>query len=120
GGYTCSYPGRERDREIQERAVSSKLAFMAMDFQHPTELDAVFYDHFKQAVAQTGFDLRRIDENPPAGSIDNRLRLEIRRARFAVVDLTYDNSGAYWEAGLAEGLGRPVFFTCKKGEPVHF
>src|SRR5438067_13588814 len=26
----------------------------------------------------------------------------------------------YWEAGLAEGLGRKVFFTGKKNEPVRF
>ena len=25
-----------------------------------------------------------------------------------------DNSGAYWEAGFAEGLGRPVIYTCEK------
>jgi hypothetical protein len=119
-GYTLSYRGWERYRELREKAVRSKIAFMAMDFQHAAELDAMFYEHFKPAVAQTGFDLRRIDENPLAGSIDNRLRLEIRRARFAVVDLTYDNSGAYWEAGFAEGLGRTVFYTCRKDEKVHF
>jgi len=33
-----------------------------------------------------------------------RMRLEIRRSRFAVVDLTHGNRGAYWEAGFAEGL----------------
>jgi hypothetical protein len=119
-GYTLSYKGWERYRELQQKAVNSKVAFMAMDFRHPEELDTIFYDHFKPAVAQAGFDLRRIDENPPAGSIDNRLRLEIRRSRFAVVDLTYNNPGAYWEAGLAEGVGRSVFFTCRKGEVIHF
>jgi hypothetical protein len=120
GAVSLTYQGWERYSELRRGAVDSHLAFMAMDFRHPEELDTIFYDHFKPAVASTGFDLQRIDEKPQAGSIDNRLRLEIRRARFAVVDLTYDNSGAYWEAGIAEGLGRPVFFTCRKGETVHF
>jgi hypothetical protein len=37
-------------------------------------------------------------------------------------DLTHDNRGAYWEAGFAEGAGRPVIYTCKKGHipAVHF
>jgi nucleoside 2-deoxyribosyltransferase len=31
-----------------------------------------------------------------------------------IADLTHDNNGAYWEAGFAEGLGRPVIYTCRK------
>jgi nucleoside 2-deoxyribosyltransferase len=30
-----------------------------------------------------------------------------------IADL-HDNNGAYWEAGFAEGLGRPVIYTCRK------
>jgi nucleoside 2-deoxyribosyltransferase len=89
---------------------------MAMPFGYP-DLDTVYREHFKPAVAQCGFDLRRIDEKPPAGSIDNRLRVEIRRSHFLVVDLTHHNRGAYWEAGFAEGLGKSVIFTC---EETHF
>ena len=38
----------------------------------------------------------------------------IRDAKFVIVDLTHDNHGAYWEAGYAEGLGKPVIYVCKK------
>ena len=31
-----------------------------------------------------------------------------------LVDLTHDNSGAYWEAGYAEGLGKPVIYICEQ------
>jgi hypothetical protein len=65
-------------------------------------------------VDRTGFDLRRIIDNPPAGLIDNRLRVEIRKSRFLVCELTSRNPGAYWEAGFAEGLGRPVVYTCER------
>ncbi len=33
-----------------------------------------------------------------------------------LVDLTHDNSGAYWEAGYAEGLGKPVVYICERGK----
>ena len=46
--------------------------------------------------------------------------VEIRRARFLLAELTGDNSGVYWEAGYATGLGRPVFYTCQKGVTPHF
>ena len=86
---------------------------MAMKFGDP-ELDAVFKDYFKLAVHQAGFNLQRLDDEPRAGLIDDRMRLEIRTSRFLIADLTHANAGAYWEAGYAEGLGRPVIYTCRK------
>ena len=51
-----------------------------------------------------------------AGIIDNIMRAEICDAAFVVIDLTHDNSGAYWEAGYAEGLGKPVIYICEKSK----
>ena len=111
--------GWDRYAELRTSAADSRLAFMAMEFDDPV-LDNLYLNFFKPAVAQAGFELRRVDEKPKAGSIDNRLRVEIRRSRFLVADLTNDNSGAYWEAGYAEGLGRRVFYTCLEDQRPHF
>jgi nucleoside 2-deoxyribosyltransferase len=35
---------------------------------------------------------------------------EIRRCRFLIADLSDGSAGAYWEAGFAEGLGKPVIY----------
>jgi len=95
---------------------------MAMQYGDPV-LDGIVNDHFRPGVAQTGFDLKRLDDVPKAGLIDDRLRVEIKSARFLVVDLTRANKGAYWEAGYAEGLGKPVIYTCDETrfrEDSHF
>ena len=42
------------------------------------------------------------------------MRVKIRDAKFVIADLTHDNNGAYWEAGYAEGLGKPVVYICEK------
>lgn len=99
--------------ELQRGKASGRNAFMAMKFGEP-ELDRIFADHFKPAAKATGFDLKRLDEGQPAGLIDDRLRVEIRQSRFLIADLTHNNNGAYWEAGYAEGLGKPVIYTCRK------
>lgn len=112
-GVTLTARGWERVEELLRSARDSKRCFMAMKFGN-AELDTVFRNHFKPAVKQTGFDLMRLDEQPEAGLIDDRLRLEIRRSRFMIADLSHANAGAYWEAGFAEGLGRPVIYTCRK------
>lgn len=104
--------GWERYDEIRRGNIDSKKAFMAMPFNNPI-LDKV-YKRFKLAITQTGFDLLRIDERPKAGLIDDRLRVEITTSRFLIAELRDENHGVYWEAGFAEGLGRPVIYTCEK------
>jgi hypothetical protein len=112
-GATLSAAGWERVRELTREGVGSRKAFMAMKFGD-AELDTVFASHFRPAVAKAGFNLVRLDDTPRAGLIDDRLRLEIRTCRLLIADLSHANNGAYWEAGFAEGLGRPVIYTCRK------
>jgi nucleoside 2-deoxyribosyltransferase len=45
--------------------------------------------------------------------VDAVIEDEIRRCRFLIADLSDDNAGAYWEAGFAEGLGKPVIYICR-------
>lgn len=101
--------------QLSRGALSSRRAFMAMKFGEP-DLDQMFSQCFKPAVKATGFELYRLDEIPRAGLIDDRLRVEIRTCRFLIADLTHDNAGAYWEAGFAEGLGKPVIYACEKSK----
>jgi hypothetical protein len=108
-----SLKGWERFEELQRGKASGRHAFMAMQFGD-VELDKIVEEHFKPAVEATGFDLKRLDDGQPAGLIDDRLRVEIRQSRFLIADLTHQNRGAYWEAGYAEGLGKPVIYTCRK------
>lgn len=111
---TLAFAGWER-YEALERGNSSgnKKAFMAMKFNEP-EMDRMLEDCFRPAVDQTGFSLEKLDDNPKAGLIDDRMRVEIRLSRFLIADLSHANHGAYWEAGYAEGLGKPVIYMCKK------
>jgi len=118
---TLTFPGWERFEELRHGTETNR-AFMAMPYGD-TRLDRIVNDHFRVAVGQTGFDLRRLDDAQPAGLIDDRLRVEIQSARFLIADLTHGNRGAYWEAGYAEGLGKPVIYTCehtKFAEGSHF
>jgi len=110
---TLTLKGWQAYEELKRGRRASRKGFMAMAYDNE-DLDDVFHECFKPAVAAAGFNLQRLDEAPSAGLIDNRLRVEIRTSRFLVADLTGDNLGAYWEAGYAEGLGKPVIYTCEK------
>ncbi len=108
-----TYKGWEYYEELRRGTVNSRTAFMAMKYNE-TELDGIVENVFRDAVRQAGFDLTVLRDKPKAGLIDDRLRVEIRAARFLIADLTHENAGAYWEAGYAEGLGKPVIYTCER------
>jgi len=119
---SLSFEGWDEYSRLKIQSSDTRKAFMAMPFGN--DLIDKAYEYFKKAVDKTGFDLFRIDEKPKAGSIDDRLRVEIRTSRFLIAELTDDNRGVYWEAGFAEGIGKPVIYTCEKsyfkGKGTHF
>lgn len=110
-----SMEGWEYYEDLKRGGISSRKAFMAMKYGDP-ELDEIVANYIRPAVQDTGFNLYRLDDSPKAGLIDDRLRVEIRTSRFLIADLTHENAGAYWEAGFAEGLGKPVIYTCEKNK----
>lgn len=117
GGYRLrlTLPGWQRFEELQRSTSASRTAFMAMKFGD-AEGDNAFETCFRPSVARAGFDLLRVIDGQGAGLIDDQIRVGLHNARFVVADLTHDNRGAYWEAGFAEGMGRPVIYTCRKAE----
>jgi len=85
-----------------------------MKFGDPI-LDSLVEDIIKPAVRSgIGYEVVSMRDVSRAGVIDNLMRAQIRDSAFVIVDLTHDNSGAYWEAGYAEGLGKPVIYICER------
>ena len=115
--FSLSYDGWGYYDELQRNRTESRNVLMAMQYNDP-ELDLVVKDYFKPAINMTGFNLVRLDESGvrKAGLIDAHMEVAIRTSRFIVADLTHKNTGAYWEAGFAHGLGKPVIYTCRKKE----
>lgn len=115
GHVTLTVKGWKYYESLRRGGSTYRKAFMAMKFGDP-DLDRIFDEVFYNYVWQTGFELFRLTDKPRAGLIDNRMRVEIQTSDFLIADLTHDNLGAYWEAGYAEGLGKPVIYTCEKAK----
>ena len=101
------YEGEKRGQ------LDGNYGFIAMQFDD-AELDSFVEDVVKPAVSSVGYDLVTMKDVSVAGIIDNIMSIQIRDAKFVIADLTHDNNGAYWEAGYAEGLGKPVIYICEK------
>ena len=110
---SLTFQGWEKYYELKQTTDKSRIVFMAMKYGDEP-LEKIYSDHIIKAVEEAGFEIRLLRDVLKAGSIDDQLRIEIRRSKFLLVDLTHDNNGAYWEAGFAEGLGKPVIYLCEK------
>ena len=101
--------------EAEKRGeIDSNYGFIAMKFGENT-LDPFVKNVVKPAVkAGINYDLVDMRDVARAGIIDKIMRTQIRDSAFVIVDLTHDNFGAYWEAGYAEGLGKPVIYICER------
>ena len=113
-GVDLTLDGWEQYEAEKRGAFAGNYGFLAMQFGD-SGLDAFVRDVLKPAVNEkTGHELVDMRDVGRAGIIDNIMRVQIRDAKFVIADLTHDNHGAYWEAGYAEGLGKPVIYICEK------
>ena len=108
--------GWERYEAERKGLVAGKYGFIAMKFGDP-DLEAFVQDTVKPTIKKKiDYSLIDVREVSRVGIIDNIMRAHIRDASFVLVDLTHDNSGAYWEAGYAEGLDKPVIYLCERSK----
>lgn len=112
--------GWEKYQELLKSEKNSSFGFFASKFD--TDSDKIklapLLEKFKSDdfIKQNGgFKVYNpLSEEPKAGNITYRMVNEIRDAKFLVAELSHANNGAYWEAGLATGQGKPVFYFCHK------
>ena len=110
--YCISAKGWEKVSEL-EKAESNNQGFIAMSFRNETK---TISESFKNAISRCGYIPRRIDEKEHNNQIVPEILFEISRSKFVVVDVTYPNYGAYYEAGYAEALGKEVIICCRDKE----
>ena len=109
-----SLEGWERYETEKRGQFEGNYGFIAMQFGD-TDLDNFVQSVVKPTIKEnTGYDLVDMRDVSQAGIIDNIMRVQIRDAAFVIAELSHDNSGAYWEAGYAEGLGKPVIYICEQ------
>ena len=114
--FSLSLVGWERYEAEKRGTFAGRYGFIAMKFGDPVLdpfVEATIKPAVREAIAYELVDLRNVSR---AGVIDNILRAQIRDSAFVLVDLTHDNAGAYWEAGYAEGLGKPVIYICQQAK----
>ena len=106
--------GWEKYEAEKRGRFDGNYGFIAMKFGDD-DLDDLVQNVVKPTLKEgIGYELYNMKDVSRAGIIDDIMRVQIRDSAFVIAELTHDNPGAYWEAGYAEGLGKPVIYICKK------
>lgn len=109
--YIITLDGWQKIDELRKNEQVLKQGFIAMQFGDDTKY---IREAFRTAIRESGYSERFIDEKEHNHQIVPEIFFEIERSRFVVVDITYPNYGAYYEAGYAQALGKEVIICCKK------
>jgi hypothetical protein len=118
--YFLTMKSLNRLREIKRLHPESNQIFVAMSFKK--ELTTAYVNGIKPAIEETGYKPLRMDDLEHIDIIDDKIIAEIRKSCGLIVDLTDNNAGAYFEAGLAIGYEIKVIWTCREDyfKNVHF
>lgn len=109
--YMITAAGWLKIDELRKRETTVKQAFIAMQFSEETQY---IREAFREAIRASGYSERIIDEKEHNNQIVPEIFYEIQRSKFMVVDITYPNHGAYYEAGYAQALGKEVIICCQE------
>jgi nucleoside 2-deoxyribosyltransferase len=104
--------GLKYAEELKKELSTSNKVFVAMGFNK--DLLEAQEVAIKPACDDCGFKAYLINEVEHNEGITDKIIAEIKESRFVIVDFTYNNCGAYFEAGYAQGRGLEVIRTCKK------
>lgn len=117
-GFTIRAEGWNRLRELQtQTSGSNPQAFVGMWF-HKSR-NEIFSLGIKPAIEEahkpeSNVIAKRVDYDEHNDKICDHIISEIRRSRYAVIDVTGNNAGAYYEGGFAQGLNIPVIWAVEK------
>lgn len=109
--YRIAAKGWQRIEELLRQYSAKKQAFIALSFKPETDN---IRNAFKEGIKKAGYSSMAIDEKEHNGQIVPEIFDEIDKSIFLVMDVTYPNYGAYYEAGYALGKGKEVIVCCRQ------
>lgn len=108
--------GFEVYEKLKQGKAKSNQVFMALQFN--SEADTFYQQYLKPAVEALGLELKDLRELSKAGKLTSQMEAEIRQSKLVIADITpvegKHNANVYWEAGFAQGLGKPVIYMANK------
>jgi hypothetical protein len=101
-------------QENMEIRIDYPQVFVVMPFSQPWSND-VYDNFFKPGIEGAKFEATRGDAIVRVGYLGTNVWRSITQAGIVVADVTVPNPNVYYEIGLADALGKPVFVFKQTG-----
>lgn len=108
---SLTFKGWQKVIELSERLNVIDQGFIAMSYAPKAKY---IMEAFREAIVSCEYSAQIISEKEHNHQIVPEMFFEIERSKFMVVDVTYQNYGAYYEAGYAQALGKEVIVCCSE------
>ena len=94
--------------------------FVVMKFGDAA-LDSAYEGVYKPEGLKAGYgQVVRVDEIQDSGNISQQIVENIATSRLIIADLSGERPNCYYEAGFAQALGKPIIFTVRESDKIHF
>ena len=104
---------------LAEKIAESRSVMVVMSYDNRPDLEDA-YETFQRVCEKLGYTCERATEKTTVTRILPEILERIRRAAFTIVDLTGLKPNVFYELGYADGAGRKVIVTAKKGTRLPF
>jgi hypothetical protein len=104
---------------LAEKVAESRTVLVIMSYADTDELTDAF-ETFKSVTGNLGYECERVTQENAGERILPDILEGISRAAFTIVDLTDLRPNVFYELGYADGLGKRVIVTAKKGTELPF
>ena len=112
--YLITGEGWKKIGELQKKADEINQGFIAMKYGSETDsISKAFEEAIDKHCHYFPFRMDKLHYN---GQIVPEMLYQIERSKFLVVDVTYPNYGAYFEAGYGMALGKEVILCCERSK----
>ncbi len=109
--YEISVEGLRVIEKAKQAIPQGINCFVAMKFGDKL-LDKAYTNGMIPAIKDAGYKPIQMAYQEHNNNIMDEMVACIRKCRFVVADLSFQNQNVYFEAGFAQGLGIPVIYTC--------
>jgi hypothetical protein len=108
---------------LAQMARASRTVFVIMSFSEDPPLGPALEDaleSYKAVCSDFDYKCERVDDASNVPRILPEMIDKIKGCAFAIVDLSEESPNVYYELGYAEGHGKTVIVTAKKGTTLPF
>jgi hypothetical protein len=109
--------------QLAEDIAHSQEVMVAMSYtqEEPTATELKnLAEVYKRACQDFQYVCRRVTEKNTERMITHEIMASISQSAFVLVDLTDLRPNVMYELGFAEGLGKPIIITARKGTDLPF